>query len=109
MRREFTAFWDMQAFIDDSCKKKFHIARPLTHLLHKDAPFIFTKECLQVFRTLNKALISTHVIQPPNRQLPFEIMCDVSDYIVGEVLRPVKGQEALCHILCEQDFDWAPT
>jgi hypothetical protein len=38
------------------------IARPLTHLLAKDAPFIFTKECLQAFHTMKKALISTPVI-----------------------------------------------
>jgi hypothetical protein len=30
--------------------------------LAKDAPFIFTKECLQAFHTLKKALISTLVI-----------------------------------------------
>jgi hypothetical protein len=38
------------------------IARPLTHLLAKDAPFIFTKECLQSFHTLKKALISAPII-----------------------------------------------
>jgi hypothetical protein len=42
------------------------IARPLTHLLAKDAFFIFTKECLQSFHTLKKAPISAPVIQPPN-------------------------------------------
>jgi hypothetical protein len=42
------------------------IARPLTHLLAKDAPFVFTKECLQAFHTLKKALNSTPVIQPPD-------------------------------------------
>jgi hypothetical protein len=42
------------------------IARPLTHLLAEDAPFIFTEECLQSFYTLKKALISAPVIQPPN-------------------------------------------
>jgi hypothetical protein len=62
------------------------IARPLTHLLAKDAPFIFTEECLQSFHTLKKALISTTIIQPPNWHLPFEIMCDASDYVVGAVL-----------------------
>jgi hypothetical protein len=35
------------------------IARPLTHLLAKDAPFIFTEECLQSFHTLKEALVST--------------------------------------------------
>jgi hypothetical protein len=38
------------------------IARPLTHLLAKDAPIIFTKECLQSFHTLKKALISAPII-----------------------------------------------
>jgi hypothetical protein len=37
------------------------IARPLTHLLAKDAPFVFTEECLQAFHTLKKALISTPI------------------------------------------------
>jgi hypothetical protein len=38
------------------------IARPLTHLLAKDAPFVFVEECLQSFHTLKKALISAPVI-----------------------------------------------
>jgi hypothetical protein len=48
--------------------------------------FIFTEECLQAFHNLKRALISTHVIQPPDEHLPFEIMCDASDYAVGAVL-----------------------
>jgi hypothetical protein len=43
-------------------QKFSQIARPLTDLLAKDAPFIFTEECLQSFHTLKKALISTPVI-----------------------------------------------
>jgi hypothetical protein len=62
------------------------IARPHTHLLTKDASFVFTEECLQSFHTLKKALISAPVIQPPDWHLPFEIMCDASDYAVGAVL-----------------------
>jgi hypothetical protein len=61
-------------------------ARPLMHLLTKDAMFIFTEECLQSFHTLKKALISAHIIQPLNWHLPFEIMCDASDYAVGAML-----------------------
>ena len=33
-----------------------HIARPLTSLLAKDAPFDFNDECLAAFHTLKKAL-----------------------------------------------------
>jgi hypothetical protein len=70
-----------------------HIARPLTHLLAKDAMFVFTEECFQSFHTLKKELISTPVIQPPIWHLPFEIMCDTSDYAVGAVLSQSKDKK----------------
>jgi hypothetical protein len=46
---------------------------------------------------LKKTLTSTPIIQPPNWDLPFEIMCDASDYAVGAVL----GQrvEKLPHVI----------
>jgi hypothetical protein len=59
-----------------------HIARPLTSLLAKDAPFEFDDECLNTFQILKKALISAPIIQPPDWSLPFKIMCDASDYAV---------------------------
>ena len=59
---------------------------PLTNLLAQDAPFNFDEECLAAFYTLKKALISAPIIQPPDWKLPFEIMCDASDYAVGAVL-----------------------
>ena len=43
-----------------------HIARPLTSLLAKDAPFEFDDECLNAFQIFKKALISTPIIQPPD-------------------------------------------
>jgi hypothetical protein len=63
------------------------------HLLAKDAPFIFTEECLQSFHTSKKALISAPVIQPPDWQLPFEIMCNGSDYAIGAVLSQLKDRK----------------
>jgi hypothetical protein len=62
------------------------IARPPTSLLAKDAPFLFNDECHEAFQILKKALISTPIIQPPDWKLPFEIMCDASDFAVGAVL-----------------------
>ena len=38
-------------------------------------------------QTLKKALVSATVVQPPDWNLPFEIRCDASDYVVGVVLR----------------------
>ncbi|WP_254554250.1 hypothetical protein, partial [Salmonella enterica] len=39
-------------FIQDFSK----IARPMTHLLEKDAPFIFSPECIEAFETLKNKL-----------------------------------------------------
>ncbi|GJW16596.1 reverse transcriptase domain-containing protein [Tanacetum coccineum] len=66
------------------------IARPMTHLLEKETPFIFSKECIESFNTLKKKLIEAPILVAPDWDLPFEIMCDASDYAVGAVL----GQRA---------------
>jgi hypothetical protein len=42
---------------------------------------------------LKKAHISAPVIYPPDWHLPFEIMCDASDYAVGAVLGQSKDKK----------------
>jgi len=69
-------------FIKDFSK----ISRPLTILLQKDVPFVLDDDCVEAFETLKKALISAPIVQPPDWNLPFEIMCDASDYAVSAVL-----------------------
>jgi hypothetical protein len=69
-------------FIRDFSK----ITKPLTRLLQKDVEYDFDEECLHASRTLKKSLISTPIMQPPDWNLPFEIMCDTSDYAVGAIL-----------------------
>ncbi|GJT38592.1 reverse transcriptase domain-containing protein [Tanacetum coccineum] len=69
-------------FIQDFSK----IARPMTHLLEKDTPFIFSKECVESFNILKKKLTEDPILVAPDWDLPFEIMCDASDYAVGAVL-----------------------
>nr|GEX04041.1 reverse transcriptase domain-containing protein [Tanacetum cinerariifolium] len=62
------------------------ITRPLTKLLEKDTPFEFNDECHKAFNSLKEKLTCTHVIVSPNENLPFELMCDASDFAVGAVL-----------------------
>ena len=62
----------------------------------KDIPFVFYDDCLEAFETLKKALISAPIIQPPDWNLPFEIMCDASDYVVGAVLGQ-RVDKKLCY------------
>jgi hypothetical protein len=61
-----------------------HIVRPLTNLLAKDVLFEFDDVCLKSFNILKEAPISAPIIQPPDWSLPFELMCDASDYAVGQ-------------------------
>ncbi|XP_074315098.1 uncharacterized protein LOC141651278 [Silene latifolia] len=44
------------------------------------------------YRRLKQALITASIIQAPNWELPFEIMCDVSDYAVGALLGQRKDK-----------------
>ncbi|GJS56438.1 reverse transcriptase domain-containing protein [Tanacetum coccineum] len=69
-------------FIQDFSK----IAQPMTHLLEKETPFIFSKECIEAFETLKMKLTQAPILVAPDWDLPFEIMCDASDFAVGAVL-----------------------
>ncbi|GJT59976.1 reverse transcriptase domain-containing protein [Tanacetum coccineum] len=65
-------------FIKDFSK----ISRPMTHLLEKNTPFIFSEDCI----LLKKKLTEAPILIAPNWDQPFEIMCDASDYAIGAVL-----------------------
>nr|GEU72645.1 reverse transcriptase domain-containing protein [Tanacetum cinerariifolium] len=69
-------------FIQDFSK----IARPMTRLLEKDTPFIFFKECIKAFQSLKKKLTEAPILVAPDWDLPFELMCDASDFSIGAVL-----------------------
>nr|GEZ85710.1 reverse transcriptase domain-containing protein [Tanacetum cinerariifolium] len=69
-------------FIKDFSK----ISRPMTHLLEKNSPFIFSNECFQAFRTLKDKLTEAPILIAPNWDQPFELVCDASDFAVGAVL-----------------------
>jgi hypothetical protein len=62
------------------------ITKSLTCLLLKDPTFVFDGLCLEAFCRLKKALTTAPIMQPPDQNLPFEIMCDASDHAVGAVL-----------------------
>ena len=59
----------------------------------KDVLFEFDDASLKSFNILKKALISVPIIWPPDWSLPFEIICDASDYAVGAVLGQTKDKK----------------
>nr|GFB04916.1 reverse transcriptase domain-containing protein [Tanacetum cinerariifolium] len=69
-------------FIQDISK----IARPMTRLLEKETPFVFSKECVDAFDTLKKKLTEAPILGVPDWNLPFELMCDASDFAIGAVM-----------------------
>jgi len=76
-------------FIRDFSK----IARPLSNLLAKDVPFIFDDKCSSAWEKLKLKLISAPIISPSDWSKPFEIMCDASDFAIGDVLGQCKDNK----------------
>nr|GEY07763.1 reverse transcriptase domain-containing protein [Tanacetum cinerariifolium] len=78
-------------FIQDFSK----ITRPMTHLLEKKTPFVFSKECIDTFDTLKKKLTEAPILVVLDWNLPFEIMCDASDYAIVDYLSKWVEAKAL--------------
>nr|GFA02165.1 reverse transcriptase domain-containing protein [Tanacetum cinerariifolium] len=76
-------------FIHDFSK----MARSMTHLLETDTPFFFSNECIKAFQALKKKLTEAPILIAPDWDLPFELMCDASDFSIGAVL----GQQKTKH------------
>ncbi|CAL8135312.1 unnamed protein product [Prunus armeniaca] len=66
-------------FIKDFSK----ITHPLCNILAKDVVFHFDKDCMNAFNTLKRELTSAPIIMALDWSLPFELMCDASDYAIG--------------------------
>lgn len=56
------------------------IARRLSNLFSKETPFEWNEDCQKAFEKLKGMLILAPTMQPPNSYLPFDLMCDASDY-----------------------------
>ncbi|GJX54146.1 reverse transcriptase domain-containing protein [Tanacetum coccineum] len=52
----------------------------------KDAKFDFSDDCKKAFNILKEKLTTALIIISPDWNVPFELMCDASDFVVGAVL-----------------------
>nr|GEW09817.1 reverse transcriptase domain-containing protein [Tanacetum cinerariifolium] len=75
-------------FIQDFSK----IARPMTRLLERDTLFFFSNECIKAFQTFEKKLTKAPILVVADWDLPFELMCDASDFAI-ELLAVVYAFE----------------
>ena len=69
-------------FIRDFSK----IARPLCRLLEKDTKFHFDESCQKAFEEIKFRLVEAPIMAKPDWNREFEIMCDASDFAMGDVL-----------------------
>ncbi|GJV43217.1 reverse transcriptase domain-containing protein [Tanacetum coccineum] len=69
-------------------KAKVDVIAKLPHptTVKGNTPFIFSNECIQAFETLKKKLTEAPILIAPDWDLPFELMCDASDFAIGAVL-----------------------
>ncbi|CAN6557464.1 unnamed protein product [Malus baccata var. baccata] len=84
--REVRSFLGHAGFYRRFIKDFSKISNPLCRLLQKDVAFDFNEECEKAFNHLKEMLTSAPIIVPPDWSLPFELMCDASDYALAAVL-----------------------
>ncbi|KAM1621910.1 hypothetical protein ACFXTN_018690 [Malus domestica] len=91
--REVRSFLGHAGFYRRFIKDFSKISTPLCRLLQKEVPFEFNEECEKAFKHLKEMLTSAPIIRPPDWSIPFELMCDASDYALGAVLGQRKDKQ----------------
>ena len=70
------------------------IAHPSCNFLAINVPFAWSQACEDAFDELKTMLVSPPIMRSPHWELPFEIMCDASDYAIGGVLGQRENKKA---------------
>ncbi|CAN6695155.1 unnamed protein product [Malus baccata var. baccata] len=91
--REVRSFLGHAGFYRRFIKDFSKIAQPLCRLLQKEVAFEFDEACSTAFKHLKEAFTSALIITLPDWSLPFELMCDASDYAIGAVLGQRKNKQ----------------
>ncbi|CAN6554883.1 unnamed protein product [Malus baccata var. baccata] len=92
--REVRSFLGHAGFYRRFIKDFSKIAQPLCRLLQKDVSFEFNEACEKAFKHLKELLTTAPIITPPDWSIPFELMCDASDYALGAVLGQRKNKHS---------------
>ncbi|RDX79546.1 Retrovirus-related Pol polyprotein, partial [Mucuna pruriens] len=96
--REVRSFLGHVGFYRRFIKNFSKIALALSKVLQKDVEFKFDQPCIEAFQKLKNRLISAPILQAPNWDLPFELMCDASNSAFGVVLGQRAGVGKPVHL-----------
>ncbi|RDX87269.1 Retrovirus-related Pol polyprotein from transposon 17.6, partial [Mucuna pruriens] len=100
-----TSVWEVRSFLGHAgfyrrfIKNFSKLALPLSRLLQKDVDFNFDQPCMEAFQELKNKLTSAPILQAPNWDLSFELMCDASNSALGAVLGQRAGVDQPMHVI----------
>ncbi|XP_038976653.1 uncharacterized protein LOC120107448 [Phoenix dactylifera] len=92
----------MEVFMDDfsvfgssfdSCLDNLSRVLQRCEETNLDVVFDFDKDCLNAFNRLKQELVSAPIMAAPDWSLPFELMCDASNFALGAVLGQRKDRK----------------
>ena len=76
----------------------------MSNLLVQGMPFEFDDQCLKAFLFLKEKLVSAPNVVAPDWNLPFELMCNASDYNKGSI-RAKKEKNISGYLLYEPNIE----
>ncbi|RDY02121.1 Retrovirus-related Pol polyprotein, partial [Mucuna pruriens] len=97
--REVYLFLGHASFYRRIIKNFSKLGLPLSKLPQKDVEFKFDQPCIEAFQELKNQLTYAPVLQAPNWDLPFELMCDASNSALGAVLGQKAGVGKPVHVI----------
>ena len=98
-KKHVMRFLGMAGYYRKFCPNFSAVTEPLTQLLRKNTPFVWTEPCQLAFEKLKAMLQSAPVLSAPDFNRPFKIAVDASDVAAGAVLLQ-EDQDGVDHPVC---------
>ena len=90
---EVRSFYGTASYYRRFVKDFGSISKPLSRLMEKDRPFVWTAECQEAFDTLKNRLIEAPILAYPRHEGRFVLDTDASGMGIGAVLSQVQGEQ----------------
>nr|GEX58615.1 reverse transcriptase domain-containing protein [Tanacetum cinerariifolium] len=102
---EFYSFLDGFSGIEVDRAKVDVIAKlPHPTIVKGVRSFLGHADCVDAFNTLKKKITEAPILVVPDWILPFELMCDASDFTIGAVLRQRKTKAQIHYTTTEKEM-----